>query len=141
MNRLSRIDNPTEGVLKELLFGRKIVSVEKIKPAPAYNYAEGLLHLDNGMILAVGGNEGCGGCPSGYYELTDLNGVDNAITNVVVEEEFSDEYRETDGHYRVFVITEDMNQSLVASFEGSDGNGYYGSGWWLTVVSDSVEKV
>lgn len=119
----------------DLLFGRKIVKVEMDTDFPNAdnNYAEGCLTLDDGTMLLVGGNEGCGGCPSGYYWLTDLATVDNAITNVSVEEDFSGRY-EDDGVYRIFVVAEDQTQHLVASFEGSDGNGYYGTGWWLTVI-------
>lgn len=131
MVHLTQESNPTADRLRELLFGRKIVLAEQHTPSADNNYSEGRLVLDDGTSLLVGGNEGCGGCPSGYYWLTDLNSVDNAISNVVVEEEFADD----DGVYRIFVIAEDKNQHLVAQFEGSDGNGYYGSGYWISVVS------
>lgn len=143
MSYRDRESNPTENRLRELLFGRKIVSAKKIEPAASTNYAEGQLVLDDGTILLVGGNDGCGGCPSGEYWLTDLNTADNAITNVVVEEEFTGKY-DDDGFYRIFVIAEDQNRHLVAAFEGSDGNGYYGSGYWISVVpspSDGEQPV
>lgn len=142
---------PSAERLRELLFGRKIVNVEQISERIGYEYAEGRLTLDDGTVLLVGGNQGCGGCPSGYYPLTTLNTVDNAITNVEVQERPNDDSRcsacgsydtcEHEGFYRIFVVAEDHNQHLVASFEGSDGNGYYGTGWWLTVLPSESETL
>lgn len=140
MSYRDREYNPNEARLHDLLFGRKIVSAKRVEASPSNNYAEGQLVLDNGTILLVGGNDGCGGCPSGTYWLTDLNTADNAISNVVVEEEFTGKY-EDDGFYRIFVIAEDQNRHLVASFEGSDGNGYYGSGYWISVVPSPQMEV
>lgn len=138
MTRYAKESNPTEARLRELLFGRKIVLAETVKPDANNNYAEGVLVLDDGTALLVGGNEGCAGCPSGYYWLQDLNTVDNAITNVVLDEHFTGKYEEN-GVYRIFVIAEDRNQHLVASFEGSDGNGYYGTGYWISVVPSPLD--
>jgi hypothetical protein len=121
--------------LRSLLFGRKIVHVEEI------DTFEGQLTLDDGTVLRVGGNEGGCSCGAGDYPL---DTVDNAITNVIVDErpDGDDKCSECgkwscdhNGWYRIFVIAEDHTQHLVASFEGSDGNGYYGTGWWLTVLS------
>lgn len=130
-------NNPAEDRLRELLFGRRIVRAEETSEHVGYYYAEGRLTLDDGTVLLVGGNEGCGGCPSGHYSLTALAAVDNAITNVVCETTWHDRYEE-DGTYRIFVVSEDQHQHLVAQFDGSDGNGYYGSGWWLTVLPQEV---
>lgn len=128
-----RTHNPSEDDLRSLLFGKRVISAKKIDINRENDYAEGQLVLDDGTVLLVGGNEGCGGCPSGYYWLEALNTVDNAISNVRLEEEFTDEYREADGHYRIFVIAEDQNEHLLAQFDGSDGNGYYGTGYWISV--------
>lgn len=127
--------NPTEDRLKELLFGRRIVKAEETSKrlGDTWYSAEGVITLDDGTVLYVGGNEGCGGCSSGWYNLTNIAAVDNAITNVKVEEEFEGKYEE-DGTYSIFVVTEDQSQHLVAQFGGSDGNGHYGSGWWLNVA-------
>lgn len=133
--------NPTPERLRELLFGRKIVFAEKFSSYSAdNNYAEGRLTLDDGTVLLVAGNEGCGGCTSGHYWLSVLNTVDNAITNVIVEETFDGRYEE-DGTYQIFVIAEDHNQHLVAQFDGSDGNGYYGTGYWISVLRAAGEDV
>lgn len=57
--------------IKNLLLYRRIVEVKG-----------DTLVLDNGVKLEVLANEGCGGCASGWYTLTELNGCDNAITDV-----------------------------------------------------------
>lgn len=123
-------ENPTEQRLHELLFGRKVVE------ASADKYS-GTLVLDDGTVLKVDGNEGCGGCPSGNYDLTVLNTVDNAISNVR-EVVTSNDKCEDGLTYQIFVIFEDQTHELLAQFDGSDGNGYYGTGWWLTVISEGV---
>lgn len=129
-----RTYNPSEDDLRSLLFGKKVVSAKKIDPRRENTYADGQLVLDDGTVLLVGGNEGCGGCPSGHYWLEALNTVDNAISNVRLEEDFPGEYgRDEDGSYRIFVIAEDQNEHLLAQFDGSDGNGYYGTGYWISV--------
>ena len=71
-----------EEKIKELLMYRKIVKVEN-----------DTLYLDNGVELEVFPNEGCGGCNSGWYSITELNECDNVITNVEFEcEDIDDEY-------------------------------------------------
>jgi hypothetical protein len=81
-------------------------------------------------------NTGCGGCSSGNYELTVLNGCDNAITNVeLATDDYEDEedgYYETDTSYKIFVFTEDKRITL-AQVDGTDGNGYYGTGYEIYV--------
>lgn len=38
-----------------------------------------------------------------------------------------------DSHtYRIFVLAQDQRFELAA-FDGDDGNGYYGTGFWFTV--------
>jgi len=110
-----------EEEVKELLLYRKIVKVEKI------NDQEGVLILDNGLQLIVEGNEGCGGCENGWYYLDELNGCDNAITNVKCEIE-GDEYSDV---YNIFVYAEDKRINCV-QYSGGD-NGYYGTGYRLYV--------
>lgn len=63
-----------EKEIKELLMYRKIIKVD-----------EDTLYLYNGVELQVLPNEGCGGCSNGWYGIEELNGCDNAITNVEFE--------------------------------------------------------
>ena len=112
-----------EEQVKQLLFGRKIVQVEKQGDQDA------ILTLDNGVQLVTVGNEGCGGCGNGWYYLDELNTCDNAITKVecVVD---TDEYGED--IYHIFVYTEDQKINSL-QYSGGD-NGYYGTGYDLYVV-------
>lgn len=94
------------------------------------------LTLDDGTVLEFEGNEGCT-CGSGTYDLTKLfqRGTPNArimsadVTTRLTDED--DEY--SDAIYTLFVIVDDERLPL-AEFEGNDGNGYYGSGFHVTVT-------
>jgi hypothetical protein len=149
---------PSVDRLRALLFGRKIVRVEITDEAPERYESgpTGRLWLDDGTVLKTWGNDGGCACSAGCYPLTTLNTVDNAITNVEIEEHpdgddvdskcrtCGKDYCWEDGHdnqgyYRIFVIAEETEERrLLASFDGSDGNGYYGTGWWLTVDKDAA---
>lgn len=109
--------------IANLLIGRKVVKVE-----------EDMLRLSGGVYLKFKGNEGCGGCASGWYDLTELNDVDNIITNVEFDYQPTDDYSDdySDGYYRIFVFADNQKVNLV-TFEGTDGNGYYGSGYSILV--------
>lgn len=110
-----------ENAIKELLMFRKIVKVEN-----------DTLYLDNGVELEVCPNIGCGGCSSGWYSLVELNDCDNAITNVefCCDEDTKDDYDDTS--YKIFVFAENK-KIKVLQVDGSDGNGYYGSGYSIMV--------
>ena len=98
------------------------------------------LILDDGTVLEFEGNEGCI-CGSGTYDLTELfqRGTPTArimsadVTTRLTDED--DEY--SDVIYTLFVIVDDERLPL-AEFEGNDGNGYYGSGFNITVTRKGV---
>lgn len=129
--------------IAELLVGRRIVEAEMgkldhpgLSRQSRYGQvyyegrrAEGRLVLDDGTTLYLFGNRGCGGCESGHYPLEKLAAVDNIITAARVE------FDRADGEdaYRIFVVA-DAVKINVAEFVGSDGNGYYGTGFELHVV-------
>ena len=112
-----------EDEIAHLLVGRKVTKVEEDK-----------ILLDDGTQLQFRGNEGCGGCTSGWYELKELHEVDNIITRVEVISDRAKHYDdvEVDEHYEIFVYAENQKLTL-ARFEGSDGNGYYGTGFTIHV--------
>lgn len=119
---------PDDGVdsLKELLLGHTVTKVDSET-----------LRLDDGRVLKLNGNWGCGGCTSGNYALTALNDCPvNAIMDVEVVEENTEGayglYDSVDTKYRLFVLAQDERIEL-ATFDGSDGNGYYGTGFWIEV--------
>lgn len=111
--------------ITKLLVGRRVEKVD----------AETLL-LDNGTRLKLGGNNGGCSCGAGDYELTHLSGVDNVITNVEFDDQpgGDDAPSSYEGAYRIFVFADNERINL-ATFEGSDGNGYYGTGYWIEVES------
>lgn len=109
-----------ESKIKDLLFGRKITVI-----------GDTTLELDNGIILEVEANEGWGGCSAGSYSVKELNGVDNAITNVEFVCDSLDEYGENS--YKIFVFTADNKTTKILEVEGDDGNGYYGTGYEIIV--------
>ena len=105
--------------IEELLLGHK-VTVDDY----------GNLVLDNGVVLQINPNIGCGGCESGNYYLEHISSVNNAITNVEFVEEFEDDcYYE---HYKIFVIADGVTTELLDVY-GTDGNGYYGTGYTIDV--------
>lgn len=112
-------DEEAMDAVRAVLVGRKATVVDNET-----------LELDNGVRLLIEGNDGCGGCPSGYYQLEELNGVDNAIMAVEFDRQ-DDEYSEPEV-FRIFVYTENAKIKL-AEVAGSIGNGYYGSGYYVHV--------
>lgn len=117
---INRLDECDEEEIRELLVGRKV-------KVDGNN-----LILDNGIVLEVIANEGCGGCPSGWYSITKLNEVDNAITNVEFDCDGDVANEDDDTSYKIFVFCEDTRIKLL-QVDGSDGNGYYGTGYTIIV--------
>jgi hypothetical protein len=133
-----RLDHENQQEIADLLMGRKVTKVD----------GEHLLLDDGTTIKAIGHDGGCA-CSAGCYDLSVLNGVDNIITRVDFDYRPAgdgDDYEkgaERSGHaddpadkwtgyYRVFVFA-DNEQINLMQFDGSDGNGYYGTGFELLV--------
>lgn len=113
--------------IRDLLLGHKIRKI-----------ADDHLELDDGTIMRIVPNEGGCACPAGDYHLTDLNEVDNIITNVeFVERPGGYSMNDYNGFYEIFVVAEDKKIKL-ARMEGSDGNGYYGTGYRILVRYPNV---
>lgn len=120
-----RLTHDDEQAIKDLLIGRTITKVDGET-----------LRLDDGTLLNFQGNWGCGGCTAGNYYLTELNDCPNMIMNVTFDDEDLTSGDEPDVAYRIFVYAE--NQMIkLAEFEGTDGNGYYGTGYWIDVTPTS----
>lgn len=93
------------------------------------------LRLDNGVELELPDTDGGCACSAGCYDLTVLNRVDNVITKVefVNDPDSDDHWERTEpGRYQIFVFAGDERINL-ATWEGSDGNGYYGTGYEIIV--------
>lgn len=124
--------------IADLLVGRKVAKVD----------GEHLLLDDGTVIKAIGRDGGCA-CSAGCYDLSVLNGVDNIITRVSFDyrpagdgdswDKGADRSGHPDdpddkwtGYYRVFVYA-DNEQINLMQFDGTDGNGYYGTGFEILV--------
>lgn len=92
------------------------------------------LELSDGTVLEIEGNYGCGGCSAGNYDLEELNDCENIITNVEVEvsEDDAVDWYDVDVTYHLFVYSGHTKINL-ATIQGTDGNGYYGTGFWIKV--------
>jgi hypothetical protein len=118
-----------------LLTGHRVVKVD----------GEHLV-LDNGTTIKAIGHVGGCSCGAGDYDLSVLNGVDNVITRVEFDYQPGGEWDPPErekahpddpddkwtGFYRVFVFADNQQINLM-QFDGSDGNGYYGTGFELLV--------
>ena len=105
--------------ITELLIGRRVIEVDNR-----------LLTLDDGTVLEVVPNEGCGGCLSGDYYLEHLEAVNNAITDVELSCTVGSD--ETSKTYRIYVYAHGIKHELLRVV-GDDGNGWYGTGYELHV--------
>lgn len=123
----------------KFLIGKSIIKVEEKKVESGYcNY---VLTCDDGTLIEVTTNEGCGGCDNGWSSFEDLKKLeenDNIITNIKTEypKDKWEEDAERDG-FEMFVYYAD---GTINKLEGDDGygNGYYGGGFYVTVVKEGV---
>jgi hypothetical protein len=131
------LDHEDQSDIEALLVGRKVTKAD----------AEHLVLDDGTVIKAIGHDGGCG-CSAGCYDLSVLNGVDNIITRVSfdyrpAEDDWTDDGPSRSGHpddpedkwtgyYRVFVFADNQQINLM-QFDGTDGNGYYGTGFEILV--------
>lgn len=128
------LDQDDTDAITELLMGRRVEKVD----------GEHLLLDDGTTIKAIGHDGGCA-CSAGCYDLSVLNGVDNIITRVEFDYAPADDgggalksghpddpQDEWTGYYRVFVFA-DNEQINLMQFDGTDGNGYYGTGYEILV--------
>jgi hypothetical protein len=123
--------------IRGLFLGRSIQSVEN-----------NVMTLDDGTRLLVEGNDGCGGCPDGYFEVMMTDGFQNRIMNVEVVERNATEQERTDENwahikprevFELFVYGSGPGEegSLIAQVAGDIGNGYYGWGFKIRVISEN----
>jgi hypothetical protein len=95
------------------------------------------LTLDNSDTLTIEGNEGCMGCVNGWYHLENAYKRGNhtaRIMNAHVEYSQDDNYHDGYEVYTIFVMIDGNPSHLpLATMQGHDENGYYGTGFTLTV--------
>lgn len=107
--------------ISQLLLGRTVAKVD------AHT-----LRLDDGTVLYLPDTDGGCACSAGCYDLTELNGVDNIITRVEFNDDPAGDGEDGEGLYQIFVYADNVKVNL-ATWSGSDGNGYYGTGYSITV--------
>lgn len=130
-------------LIADVLVGRRVVEAElgdfPLSDGRRYSFdnAEGRITLDDGTVLYLAGNDGGCACSAGDYFLTTLTKIDNVITAVEVGTspvDESDVY--DDARYTIFVYADNPEVNYrLAEFEGTDGNGYYGTGFWIKVYA------
>ncbi|MCT1710298.1 DUF7448 domain-containing protein [Dermabacter hominis] len=120
------LDHEDTNVIRDLLLGRKVEKVDN----------EHLL-LDNGTVIKAIGREGGCVCGAGDYWLSELNGVDNVIT--AVEFDYAPYANGCEGYYRIFVYADNQKINLM-QFDGSDGSGYYGTGFEILVREGDISN-
>jgi hypothetical protein len=147
MSQTTQLTESDHEAIEALLLGRRIVAAELGDipiPGNEDNYynrtAEGVLTLDDDTRIYAKGNEGGCSCDAGDYPLAHLASVDNVITTVRFDDHpGGDGHADYDGWYRIFVVA-DAVEVNIASFEGSDGNGYYGTGYTLYVCQMGTQS-
>ena len=92
--------------------------------------------LDDGTVLEVEGNEGCGWCQSGWYDLINVYKQGDSHTRIMsahvacdIDEESDDEA--VDPHVYTLFVMVDGNPGFLplATIRGDDGAGGYGTGF------------
>ena len=107
---------------------KKVLLYKKIVEVHITDEQAGTMKLDDGTVLEIVANEGCGGCSNGWYYLDELNKCENTITNVelVYDQKGSDEV------IQIFVYAEDKPIKAIDVY-GDEGNGYYGRGFTIRI--------
>lgn len=117
--------NSDDGLYTRLLRGRYVTSIN-----------DGIITLDDGTELYIHGNEGCGGCESGWYWLEKVykQGSQRArIMSAYVA--YGEDDEDAPSVYTLFVMVDgNPTQLPLATVRGDNGNGYYGTGFTLTAT-------
>lgn len=119
--------NSDDGLYTQILRGRYVTRIDG-----------STITLDNGTELHIQGNEGCGGCGNGWYWLEQVykQGSRRArIMSAYVAYDEEDKDEEGPSVYTIFVMVDgNPTQLPLATVRGSDGNGYYGTGFTITAT-------
>lgn len=130
INDFSCVAKDAQNRMEELLVGRSIVS----KTYDSYT-------LDNGVTLKIIPNDGGCTCGSGDYFLQEVNDFENVITRVKLErKELGYKERDEKFIYSVYVYAANKKKGAkqkLFSVSGSDGNGYYGTGYRIEVYVEA----
>ena len=108
-------------LLEQELVGKRITKITDEK-----------IVLDNGTVLDIEPNEGCGGCSAGWAEM-DIDPYNPNIEAAVMNVEYKDTDKIRSDSFKIFIYMAD-NTSITMEGNNGNDNGYYGSGFWVTVT-------
>ena len=97
-----------------------------------YKITNNTIELENGTILTIDPNKGCDVCNAGWAEMniTPSNPYfDAAVMNV----EYKDMSNKRSDSFKIFIYMAD-NSSVTMNGNNGNDNGYYGSGFWVSVT-------
>lgn len=113
------------GLYTKLLRGRYVTSID-----------DGTITLDDGTELYIHGNDGCGGCESGWYWLEQVYKQGSRRARIMsAYVGYDEDDKDAPSVYTIFVMVDGNPGFLpLATIRGDDGNGYYGTGFTLTAT-------
>lgn len=114
-----------DGLYTQLLRGRYVTSID-----------DGTITLDDGTELYIHGNEGCGGCESGWYWLEQVYKQGSRQARIMsAYVAYGEDDEDAPSVYTLFVMVDgNPTQLPLATVRGDNGNGYYGTGFTLTAT-------
>lgn len=114
-----------DGLYTQLLRGRYVTSID-----------DGTITLDDGTELYIHGNEGCGGCESGWYWLEKVYKQGSRQARIMsAYVAYGEDDEDAPSVYTLFVMVDgNPTQLPLATVRGDNGNGYYGTGFTLTAT-------
>ena len=93
---------------------------------------EAIFTLDNGITLVAHGNEGCEACGNDWYYIEKAFACDSAQVRIMSAHVDHDEYWPEDV-YTIFVMFDGISSQCPLMAVRGGGDGYYGTGFTLTV--------
>lgn len=114
-----------DGLYTQLLRGRYVTSID-----------DGTITLDDGTELYIHGNEGSGGCESGWYWLENVYKQGSRQARIMsAYVAYGEDDEDAPSVYTLFVMVDgNPTQLPLATVRGDNGNGYYGTGFTLTAT-------
>lgn len=114
-----------DGLYTQLLRGRYVTSID-----------DDTITLDDGTELYIHGNEGCGGCESGWYWLEQVYKQGSRQARIMsAYVAYGEDDEDAPSVYTLFVMVDgNPTQLPLATVRGDNGNGYYGNGFTLTAT-------
>lgn len=130
--------NSTAEEYTNVLRGRYVTSVTVVDGddcAPL----EAIFTLDNGIALVAHGNEGCEVCGNDWYYIEKAFACGSAQARIMSAHVNHNEYGFEDV-YIIFVMFDGISSPFPLMAVRGGGDGYYGTGFTLTVYPTTSEK-